>query len=126
MDDKSSLKRYSQCMESRGVKSHLYDNSRGSSLLATARAGLLLTRERWARIDQEVDPICRNCGMVAETMEHVLFECNDVYFSEEDVRPALGFGQTDVISNASRTKKLLENWERSTVEIRRTSKEARP
>lgn len=103
----------------------IYQVSRDASTITVGGAVFLQWREqdrqRLSRIDQNIDPICINCGMVAETTEHVIFECNDPYYSEEDARVALGFGENADYCKIVGTKELLENWEKSTGLIRRAS-----
>ena len=118
MEKKPSLQRYREAIETRGVKGSLYDNNRGSSLLALARAGMLQTRLHLSKLDHNFDPICIKCGMVNETIDHVLFECNEIYFTQEDAKAALGFGENKDRKKLADTKKLLENWERCIGTIR--------
>ena len=102
---KPRLQRYREAMDTRGVKGPLYDNNRGSSLLAMARAGMLQTRLHMSKLDHNVDPTCMTCGMVNETMDHVLFECNELYFTQEDAKAALGFGVNKDPKKLADTKK---------------------
>jgi len=105
-------------MTDRGGGSHPYDNSRGSALLALCRAGMLMTRTRRQVSDPDIDTTCTRCGMVPETMEHVIFECNEVYFGEEDLTARLGFGKNPPGSRVKTTKRLLEYWEKETRQTR--------
>ena len=70
MENKSSLVKYQAFKRERGAIEHIYDNTRGSILLAEARVGFLKTREFRSRFE-EIDPDCGSCGEV-ETSEHVL------------------------------------------------------
>jgi hypothetical protein len=118
MEKKSSLRRYSEAVVSRGVKKRLYDNQRASCLLGMARAGLLGTGQLIAKRQPNVDPICTRCGMRDETIDHVLFECNEAYFTEEDAKAALGFGENWDKTKIDATKTILETWERDSATIR--------
>ena len=61
MEGKSSLGRYRAFKSVRGTIEHIYHNSRGSTLLAEARAGFLMTRKFRSRFE-EIDPRCETCG----------------------------------------------------------------
>ena len=58
------------------------------------------------------------CGMVPETMQHVIFECNDKYYGDEDLLDQSGFTDERSAHLKVRTKRLLENWDRETCNIR--------
>jgi hypothetical protein len=118
MEAKSSLTLYGLGMTERGVKPYFYDNSRGSTLLALSRAGMLQTRSLRNRIDPDQDSTCRRCGMVAEDLRHVLFECNEGYFSDEETMACLGLGDHTSLALVKSTKKILERWEKETRNIR--------
>ena len=51
MESKSSLEEYRQFKINRGIIDHVYDNSRGSTLLASARADFLNTNSFRARFE---------------------------------------------------------------------------
>ena len=111
MEKRSTLARYRNLKVIRGSKEVKYDNSRGSALLALARAGILQTRTYRARFTPGLDTTCSNCGVYGETVEHVLHECGDRYVEDIETDEMLGF--TDVPNPASlkSTMRLLEKWE---------------
>jgi hypothetical protein len=117
MLSKSSLLRYRSYKRSRGTD-QLYCNSRGSALLAMARAGMLPTRCQRARSEPGIDQNCVKCGMESETLEHVIFECNEIYYTEEDLLKRLGFHEEREPALVAATRKLLEKWELETRRIR--------
>src|SRR5436190_833659 len=106
---KPSLQRFREAIDTRGVKGSLYENNRGSSLLAKARAGMLQTRLHLSKLDQNVGSTCLKCGTVNETLDHVLFECNELHFTLEDANAALGVGENKDRKKLADPKKLLEN-----------------
>jgi hypothetical protein len=110
MQLKSSLSVYRSGKTTRGTSSFIYDNSRGSSLLALARADMLPTKSH--KMHSDADTICDRCGVYEETAKHIVFECNDIYFTEEDFQKHLGLIEEQGASPlVSRTKQLLETWE---------------
>ena len=111
MKTKSSLLRYQRFKKTRGSVDVRYDNSRGSGLLAVARAGVLPTRCHRKKFVPELDTTCLYCGMEPETLEHILHECNDCYFTEEDSCLKLGFTEVKQAAPVKATKRLLEKWE---------------
>ena len=112
MADKSSLRLYSKLKEERSSAVHLYDNSRGSALLALARAGTLPTKVYKSRFSPSPDTTCRRCGVYEETLEHVLLQCNHHYHTEEDLLRSLGLDKEPNRTSVDATKRLLEVWER--------------
>lgn len=118
METKPSLTLYREYKKGRGTAEHLYDNSRGSALLAMARAGMLPTRRHRTHFEQGIDSICMRCGMDEETLRHVIHECNEVYFTQEDTLLRLGFTHEISWRHISSTKRLLESWEKETTMIR--------
>ena len=67
---KSSLDLYGKGKTSRGVPSGLYDNRRGSALLALAWAYMLPTRTH--KMNSGSDKTCPRCGIYEETVKHNL------------------------------------------------------
>jgi hypothetical protein len=61
-----------QYKESRRAAVHIYDNSKGSALLALARAGSLPTRARRSHFTTSLEATYNQCGVYAETLEHVI------------------------------------------------------
>lgn len=111
MQLKTSLQNYIKGKNTRGVPSYLYDNSRGSSLLALARANMLPTRARMTNSGE--DKTCPRCGVYDETTEHVIFECNDVYYTEEELLCCLGLNsEANNATDVRRTKRILEDWDK--------------
>ena len=111
MENKSSLVRYRESKSIRGQKDVYYDNSRGSALLALARAGKLPSRSLKCRFNPTLEDTCTLCGMCPETLEHVIFECNDGYFNEEDLHQRLGFAEDRNHTLINKTRSLLQKWE---------------
>ena len=89
MADKPSLERYRKHKEGRTSAVHLYDNSRGSALLALARAGTLPTKVYRSHFSPSSDTTCMRCGAYAETLEHVILQCNHHYHTEYDLLDSL-------------------------------------
>lgn len=114
MAGKSMLKLYSVHKESRSSAVHLYDNSRGSALLALARAGSLPTRVYKSHFSTDPET-CYRCGVYAETLEHVIFECNDHYYTAEDLITRIGMSDELNLLSVEATKRLLERWERENI-----------
>ena len=115
---KSSLDTYRQGRKTRGVQSYLYGNRRGDVLLALARAGILPAKHHRKTDGQQQDRTCRKCGMYEETVKHIIFECNDAYFTDEDFLARLGLlEEMKDPSLVTNTKKILENWERETDDL---------
>ena len=108
---KPSLKTYSAGKKTRGVSNYLYDNSRGSTLLALARANMLPTRAH--KMYTGTDKTCPRCGVYEESMEHIIFECNDIYFTEEELLCRLGLHEEAYnATEVKRTKQILEDWDK--------------
>jgi hypothetical protein len=99
MKNKSSLELYRAAKQQKGQVDRLYDNSRGSRLLADARAGMLRTRQFQARFIPSSDVTCQLCNATEETIEHVVLNC-----------PVLGVRQGVSLSEALglREGRLLE------------------
>ena len=112
MAGKSMLEVYREHKESRTSAVHLYDNSRGSALLALARAGSLPTRVHKSLFKNYPEPTCNRCGVYEETMEHVIFECNDHHHTTDDLCNRLGLKKEINRPAVEATKRLLEKWER--------------
>jgi hypothetical protein len=88
MKKKSSLELYRQQKKQKGKVDKIYDNSRGSRLLADARAGMLRTRQFQARV-MSCDVTCQLCKTTEEDIEHVVLQC-----------PVLGLRQGVSLSEA--------------------------
>ena len=114
MKQRSTLTRYRNFKKIRGSREVQYDNSRGSALLALARAGALQTRSARARYVQGEEGTCHNCGVYEETIEHILHECGDRYASDIDTDEMLGFSDAPQIPILRRTKRILTEWENTT------------
>ena len=109
---KPSLSIYSKGKKTRGVYSYLYDNSKGSALLALARANMLPTRTHKMYTGDE--RTCPRCGAYEETLKHVIFECNDAHYSEEQLLGRLGLNEgADNATDVRRTKRILEDWDKN-------------
>ena len=112
---KSSLELYRLGLPLTVISKNIYDNSRGSTLLALARAGMLQTRKRTHGYDNRVDPICSRFGMQEETIEHVIFECNDIYASREQLLLNMGLlDDENLYNHVKETKQILMKWEKET------------
>ncbi|XP_018494223.1 uncharacterized protein LOC108863950 [Galendromus occidentalis] len=90
-----------------------YNNRRGSTLLALARAGMLPTRKYRSKF-QNIHPYCCLCGMEKETIRHVLLECTPHHLNEEELRKKLGLQELLDRGVLRNTKELLERWEKET------------
>ncbi|XP_018497356.1 uncharacterized protein LOC108865136 [Galendromus occidentalis] len=110
MNEKSSLARYRKHKQQCGTIDHIYDNSRGSVLLAQARAGFLRTRKFGSRFE-EIDPICRICGQ-EESLEHVLMACQEETCGDDEIQKRLGLHEESERRVINDTKRILERWER--------------
>lgn len=113
MQSKSSLEWYRAYKGERGTTEHLYDNSRGSGLLALARAGLLQTRQFRSKYDAELDPTCLKCGMKPETTWHIIMECNEDHYSHDVALKRLGLHPEAEPYGPKLAKKILQEWERT-------------
>lgn len=111
MSSKSSLTRYRDYKNKRGIIEHLYDNSRGSTLLASARAGFLRTRIFRSRFE-DIDTVCTVCRTGPETIGHIILECQELADSDKEVRIRLGLHEESKPHIVERTKRTLERWER--------------
>ena len=116
MRNKTSLSRYREYKQCRGDIEHFYDNSRGSMLLANARAGFLRTRTFRKRFEN-IDETCQRCKTSQETLEHVIMECDDQNCSEEEIRKRLGLLENSSRKIVADTKRRLERWERETTHM---------
>lgn len=92
-----------------------YDNSKGSALLAEARAGVLRTRLWRARFTEGIVATCAICGTADETLRHVTLECGRVLppAGTTALPTALGFRPEegrDVWQAVEITKRRLEFW----------------
>ena len=108
MESKSSLGRYREFKRARGTIEHIYDNSRGSTLLAEPRAGFLMTRKFRSRFE-DIDPRCETCSR-DETLEHVILNCCETTNSDEEVRKKHEESTSGIIDE---TKRSLETWRRN-------------
>ncbi|KAH7949133.1 hypothetical protein HPB49_005559 [Dermacentor silvarum] len=108
-EQKSSLELYrSEKLEIR--TECCYDNSKGSALLAEAKAGVLRTRIWRERFTEGVSTTCALCGESDETLCHVVLECGGIFPTRTQALPtALGF-KTEEGGAAEVTKKRLEFW----------------
>ena len=73
---KSSLELRGKGRTSRGVPSDLYDDRRGSALLALSRVVMVPTRT--LEMSSGSDKTCLRCGIYEVTVKHIIFECNDI------------------------------------------------
>ena len=65
--------------------------------------------------DPEGYPTCPRCGAYEETVLHIIFDCNDAYFTQEDFLKALGLPEEmQDPSTVNQTKRILLNWEKET------------
>ncbi|XP_018495837.1 uncharacterized protein LOC108864516 [Galendromus occidentalis] len=112
MSEKPCLARYRKHKQRRGTVDNIYDNSRGSVLLAQARAGFLRTRKFRSRLE-EIDPSRRICGQ-EETLEHVLLACHEKTCGDEEIQERLGLHEESgrrVIDGTKRIFERVERWE---------------
>ncbi|XP_028969045.1 uncharacterized protein LOC108865189 [Galendromus occidentalis] len=90
MVTKTTLRIYRQFKDKRGLERNIYDNRRGSRLLALARAGMLNTRSRQHARDPSIDESCPKCG-APETDTHIVLECEEGRFDHKNIRTDLDF-----------------------------------
>ncbi|XP_077545284.1 uncharacterized protein LOC144158338 [Haemaphysalis longicornis] len=94
----------------------LFDNSRGSGLLAEARGGVLRTRVWRARFTTGLSTTCALCGGAEETIAHVVVNCPDILPAARTtaVHVALGFAEEKTETERGEvvevTKRRLEHW----------------
>ena len=119
MQHKSSLSNYRSYKKERGVVEHYYDNSRGSTLLACARAGFLKTKSFRVRLEEGLDITCLKCNNKPETLNHVVMECNDSdsMDCEIEVQKRLGLHEASTKVMVNDTKRVLERWEKGVSQI---------
>lgn len=110
METKSTLCVYRQSKETRGLRTDVYDNSRGSRLLALARAGMLNTRQRQNSRDPSIDMSCTRCG-APETIQHVVLGCEEGKHSQQEFPYRLGLHPHTTLEDLRRTKEILTRWE---------------
>ena len=101
-ESKSSLVRYRQFKLNRGTIDHIYDNSKGSTPLASARARFLNTNSFRARFEGG-DGKCVLCGHHTE-----------VRGMEIEIRKRLGPHEDSMSETVEQTKRNLERWDRAT------------
>ncbi|XP_018494579.1 uncharacterized protein LOC108864098 [Galendromus occidentalis] len=109
MSEKRTLERYSTYKTVRGNIEHIYDNTRGSRLLANARAGCLQTRKFRSRF-KNIGATCLRCEREEETQEHVILECEDPPDAECIIRKRLGLHEESTPKMIFDTKVMLEEW----------------
>ena len=95
------------------TKIGIYDNERGSTLLALARAGMLPTRKYRSKF-RRIQSHCLRCGMEDETTQYVLLECTPHHFNEEELPKKLGLLEELGRGEVGKAKELLLRWERET------------
>ena len=117
MSQKPSLEIYNKYKEKRGLtRVGIYHNSRGSTLLALARAGMLPTRKYRSKF-QTIYSHCIKCGIEEETIRHVLMECTPHHFDEGELPERLGLVANPDREKLRWIKELLERWEEETRKI---------
>ena len=85
---------------------HIYDNMKGSRLLADARAGCLQTRKYRSRYTN-IEATCPECGKEEEPLEHVILECKKPQDAGYEVQKKLGLHEDSTPKIIVGTKKLL-------------------
>jgi exonuclease III len=120
MEKKSSLERYRKCKSVKCLEA-FYDNSRGSQLLAEARAGLLKTKE-FRQIhfqsDHGISTTCPRCQSGADNLKHILYECvasTRLLSTDVSIDEALGLVENASKTVSSEVKKILDEWYRKTI-----------
>ncbi|XP_018495304.1 uncharacterized protein LOC108864347 [Galendromus occidentalis] len=117
MSSKSSLTLYRQ-WKVRGVTVRgLYTNSRGSTLLALARAGMLPTRAHRTKYEP-LDPLCTKCGREVETIPHIIMKCEPYHSETNELPRMLGLEGEGDDGTCEETKRTLEEWEDEARRIR--------
>ena len=112
MGKKKSLEIYREFKCQRGNVDDIYDNSMGSGLLADARAGVLLTQVQRKKF-QDVNTMCRLCGLEEETLDHGVRSCQELGARDVDMGDALGLGGEWGEMRA--TKRRLAIWRRRNI-----------
>lgn len=111
LSKRSSLELYRTHTLTRGLVDRLYDNSRGSGLFGTARAGMLNTQIHRAHY-LNVDIQCRLCGGEEESIEHLVLRCSRLGARDGvGLHVALGFSDIRIFSEINKTKERLSEWE---------------
>jgi len=110
LEKRTSLQVYREHKLLRGYVDRLYDNSRGSGLLANARAGMLNTqvlRSHYTNVDKQ----CRLCKKEIETIDHVVLRCEKLGVRTVPLDVALGLGLRRNFREINTTKSRLSEWE---------------
>src|SRR5215204_943907 len=115
MTQKESLRRYRAFKTVRGNIEHYYVNTNCSRLLANARAGCLRTAKFWSRFGNG-SSTCTKCENAEETIEHIVLECNSVGRQENEIQRKVGLHNTSNRGIVESTKRILEIWERRSLE----------
>ena len=110
MQMRTSLSLYRQHKTIKGHVDRLYDNSRGSGLMADARAGMLNTQQHRSHF-LNVNTLCRLCGSDVETIDHVVLKCVELGVRNVPLSLALGMGQRRNYEEVYLTKSRLSEWE---------------
>jgi hypothetical protein len=117
MAQKPSLALYRKYKESRGKTAFgIYENNRGSSLLALTRAGMLPTRTHRSKY-QHIYPHCIKCGMEDETIPHIILDCTPHHYEFEELPRRLGLTGSNDKDRWRTTRRMLETWENETRRI---------
>jgi hypothetical protein len=117
MQAKKSLEIYRGFKTTKGLNHRIYHDGRSSALLALARAGFLATRIHRRHREPNWDCICMRCGMQTETTTHVVFQCNDLYYTDTEYAQRLGLTQDHCHKRVADTKRHLLQWEVETSTI---------
>ena len=113
---KPSLSLYGKWKQRGKIPYGFYQNSRGSALMALARAGMLPTRKHRGKY-QRIDTICVKCGVEEETIPHVIMECTPHHYEADELARRLGFTGDSRESTWRETRTTLEKWENETRRI---------
>ena len=53
--------------------------------------------------------------MLPETVEHVIMECNELYYPPDEFARRLGLLEDSSVKEINRTKRRLEEWEKASI-----------
>ena len=110
MSGEGTLDRYGHFKKVRGNIEHIHDNTKGSRLLANARAGCLQARRHRSR-HKNMEATRRKCGAEEEALEHVVLECEKPADAEERIRKMIGLHEDSTPTMVFNSKRVLKEWE---------------
>ena len=110
----SSLELYYKNKLEMGQTDNIYDNSEKSKILSHARAGVLKTKLYRSRYENIPNPLCDNCKLEIENIQHIVLDCKFLNPIRRTVslEEALGFEKDGEVNMAevNVTKNRLLKW----------------